>query len=85
LNNSVKTSHECLLVNIESYLSQLYSHFSSSSKRVAALKEYFEFVQEDYLVNIPGVPKVLRHSFLCKYLSAEIIHDPNFSARRYRI
>ncbi|CAF1459085.1 unnamed protein product, partial [Didymodactylos carnosus] len=51
LNNSVKNSHPCLLVNIESYLSSLYSHFSSSSKRVAALKEYFEFVEEDYLLS----------------------------------
>ncbi|CAF4037025.1 unnamed protein product [Rotaria sordida] len=49
LSNSVKTSHHYLPVDVESYLSQLYSHFSSSSKRVAELKEYFEFVEEDYL------------------------------------
>ncbi|CAF3261149.1 unnamed protein product [Rotaria sp. Silwood2] len=49
LNNSVKTSHRHLLVNIELYLSQLYSHFSSSSKRVLALKEYFDLVEEDYM------------------------------------
>ncbi|CAF5037864.1 unnamed protein product, partial [Rotaria sp. Silwood1] len=49
LHNSVKNSHHLLLVDIESSLSQLYSHFSSSSKRVAELKEYFEFVEEDYL------------------------------------
>ncbi|CAF4207275.1 unnamed protein product [Rotaria sp. Silwood2] len=36
-------------VNIELYLSQLYSHFSSSSKRVLALKEYFDLVEEDYM------------------------------------
>ncbi|CAF3498405.1 unnamed protein product [Rotaria socialis] len=49
LNSSVKISHHLLLVDIESSLSQLYCHFSSSSKRVAELKEYFEFVEEDYL------------------------------------
>ncbi len=41
LNNSVKNSHQHLLVNVELYLSQLYSHFSSSSKRVVLIKEFF--------------------------------------------
>ncbi|CAF3888026.1 unnamed protein product, partial [Rotaria sp. Silwood1] len=58
LHNSVKNSHHLLLVDIESSLSQLYSHFSSSSKRVAELKEYFEFVEEDYL-------RLLQHIKLC--------------------
>ncbi|CAF3895888.1 unnamed protein product [Rotaria sordida] len=49
LSDSVKTSHQYLPVDVESYLSQLYSHFSSSSKYVANLKDYFEFVEEDYL------------------------------------
>ncbi|CAF0915619.1 unnamed protein product [Rotaria sordida] len=49
LSDSVKTSHQYLPVDVESYLSQLYSHLSSSSKYVANLKDYFEFVEEDYL------------------------------------
>ncbi|CAF4323761.1 unnamed protein product, partial [Rotaria magnacalcarata] len=49
LSNSVKVSHQHLPVDVETYLSQLYSHFSSSSKRVAELKEYFEFVEIEYL------------------------------------
>ncbi|CAF5189187.1 unnamed protein product, partial [Rotaria magnacalcarata] len=49
LSNSVKVSHQHLPVDVETYLSQLYSHFSSSSKRIAELKEYFEFVEIEYL------------------------------------
>lgn len=50
LNNSVKISHKCLVIDIESILSKLYGHFSSSAKRVEHLKEYFDFVEQDYLV-----------------------------------
>ncbi|CAM4758191.1 unnamed protein product [Rotaria magnacalcarata] len=49
LSNSVKVSHQHLPVDVETYLSQLYSHFNSSSKRIAELKEYFEFVEIEYL------------------------------------
>ncbi|CAF1655930.1 unnamed protein product, partial [Adineta ricciae] len=47
LNNSVKISHQCLAVDVESSLSKLYGHFSSSAKRVEHLKEYFDFVEQD--------------------------------------
>ena len=51
LNNAVKNSHDLLPIDVELILSKLYSHFSRSAKRVEKLKEYFEFVQQDYLVS----------------------------------
>jgi hypothetical protein len=50
LSNSVKTSHKHLVIDVESILSKLYGHFSSSTKRVECLKEYFDFVEQDHLV-----------------------------------
>ncbi|CAM4851363.1 unnamed protein product, partial [Rotaria magnacalcarata] len=49
LNNSIKTSHKCLVIDVESILSKLHGHFSYSAKRVENLKEYFDFVEQDYL------------------------------------
>ncbi|CAF1249558.1 unnamed protein product [Adineta ricciae] len=50
LNNSVKISHVHLVIDVESILSKLYGHFSSSTKRVESLKEYFDFVSQDHLL-----------------------------------
>ncbi|CAF1427499.1 unnamed protein product [Rotaria magnacalcarata] len=50
LNNAVKTSHTHLMIDVESILSKLYGHFSSSTKRVESLKEYFDFVEQDHLL-----------------------------------
>ncbi|CAF1534656.1 unnamed protein product, partial [Adineta steineri] len=75
LNNSVRNSHHFLLVDIESSLSQLYSHFSSSSKRVVELKEYFEFVEEDYLCLLQHIK--LRWLTLYKSIARLLkVYDP---------
>jgi uncharacterized protein with HEPN domain len=50
LNNSVKSSHRYLVIDVELILSKLYGHFASSTKRVESLKEYFDFVEQDHLV-----------------------------------
>jgi hypothetical protein len=49
LNNGVKISNKHLVIDVEAILSKLYGHFSSSTKRVEGLKEYFDFVEQDHL------------------------------------
>ncbi|CAF1010046.1 unnamed protein product [Rotaria sordida] len=55
-------------------------HFSSSSKRVAELKEYFEFVEEDYLVGITEIDQIkfdqIEKCFAI--LNLEVDHDKLF-------
>jgi hypothetical protein len=50
LHNSVKQGHKLLLIDIEKSLLSIYAHFSRSAKRIAELKSYYEFYEQDYMV-----------------------------------
>ncbi|CAF1359389.1 unnamed protein product [Rotaria magnacalcarata] len=50
LHNGVKHGHKLLTIDVEKNLLSIYSHFSRSAKRIAELKSYYEFYEEDYVV-----------------------------------
>jgi hypothetical protein len=51
-HNSVKHAHCELSINIEQVLLTIYSHFSRSAKRISELKQYYEFYEQDFKVQI---------------------------------
>ncbi|CAF1463507.1 unnamed protein product [Rotaria sp. Silwood1] len=50
LHNGVKHGHKLLTIDVEKNLLSIYAHFSRSAKRIAELKSYYEFYEEDYVV-----------------------------------
>ncbi len=50
LHNGVKQGHRLLTIDIERALLSIYAHFSRSAKRIAELKSYYEFYEQDYMV-----------------------------------
>ena len=77
LHNGVKHGHKLLTIDIEKNLLSIYSHFSRSAKRIAELKSYYEFYEEDYLVIKFGFEKItsLQHKlFHCSRLGNSQTH-----------
>ncbi|CAF3372842.1 unnamed protein product [Rotaria sp. Silwood2] len=50
LHNGVKHGHKLLTIDIEKNLLSIYTHFSRSAKRIAELKSYYQFYEQDYMV-----------------------------------
>ncbi|CAF1516743.1 unnamed protein product [Rotaria sordida] len=67
LHNSVKYSHKVLPIDVEKNLLTIYTHFSRSAKRIAELKSYYEFYEQDYMV----ILKHIKLRWLTLYTSIE--------------
>jgi hypothetical protein len=55
LHNGVKHGHKLLTIDIEKNLLNIYTHFSRSAKRIAELKSYYQFYEQDYMVREPTI------------------------------
>ncbi|CAF4408838.1 unnamed protein product [Rotaria sp. Silwood2] len=67
LHNSVKHAHKLLSIDIEKHLLKIYAHFSRSAKRIAELKSYYEFYEQDYMV----ILKYINIRWLSLYISIQ--------------
>lgn len=56
LNNCVKYGLKATSFDVESFVIKVYNSFSSSAKKATELKEFFEFVQIDYVELLRHVP-----------------------------
>lgn len=50
LHNGVKHGHKLLTIDIEKNLLSTYTHFSRSATKIAELKSYYEFYEQDYVI-----------------------------------